>query len=67
MSSSSQSAKTIQHNRDLLDKLRSQYESLREENARLVSQVASLDTERNNLLNQVTALQSAAPYLRICL
>lgn len=59
----SQSAKTLQHNRDQLDKLRSQYESLREENARFVSQVASLETEKNNLINQVTALQSAAPAL----
>ena len=57
----SQSAKNLQHNRDQLDKLRSQYESLHEENPRLVSQVASLDTERNILLNQVAALQSAAP------
>ncbi|MEN4011368.1 MAG: hypothetical protein ROW48_05000 [Bellilinea sp.] len=57
----SQSAKNLQHNRDMLDKLRSQYGSLREENARLVSQVASLETERNTLLNQVTALQSVAP------
>ena len=59
----SQNAKTLQHNRDQLDKLRSQYESLREENTRLVSQVASLETEKNNLINQVTALQSAAPAL----
>jgi len=44
----SQNAKTLQHNRDQLDKLRSQYESLREENARLVSQVATLEIERNN-------------------
>lgn len=57
----SQNAKTLQHNRDQLDKLRSQYESLREENARLVSQVACLEIEQNNLLNQVAALQSAAP------
>ncbi|NPV75163.1 MAG: hypothetical protein HPY59_02190 [Anaerolineae bacterium] len=57
----SQSAKNLQHNREQLDKLRSQYESLREENARLVGQIARLETERNNLLNQVTALQSAAP------
>jgi hypothetical protein len=57
----SQNAKTLQHNRDQLDKLRSQFESLREENARLVVQVASLETERNNFLNQVTALQSAVP------
>jgi hypothetical protein len=57
----SQSAKTLQHNRDQLDKLRNQNESLREENARLVSQVSSLEAERNNLLNQVAALQSAAP------
>lgn len=57
----SQSAKNLQHIRDQLDKLRSQYESLREENAQLVVQVASLETERNNLLGQVTALQSAAP------
>lgn len=57
----SQSAKTLQHNRDQLDKLHSQYEALREENARLIRQVASLEIERNNLLNQVTALQSAAP------
>ena len=56
----SQNAKTLQHNRDQLDKLRSQYESLREENARLVGQVVSLETERNNLLNQVTALQSVS-------
>lgn len=56
----SQSAKTLQQNRDQLDKLRNQYESLREENARLVGQVASLEIERNNLLNQVAALQSAA-------
>jgi hypothetical protein len=59
----SQNAKTLQQNRDQLDKLRSQYESLREENTRLVSQVASLETEKNNLLNQVTALQSVAPAL----
>jgi hypothetical protein len=57
----SQSAKTLQHNRDQLDKLRSQYESLREENARLTGQVVNLETERNNLLNQVTALKSVAP------
>ncbi|MEW6402837.1 MAG: hypothetical protein AB1649_13625 [Chloroflexota bacterium] len=56
----SQSAKTLQHNHDQLDKLRSQYEALRQENTRLISQVASLETERNNLLNQVAALQSAA-------
>lgn len=57
----SQNAKTLQHNRDQLDKLRSQYESLREENARLANQGASLETERNHLLNQVTALQSVSP------
>ncbi len=57
----SQSAKTLQQNRDQLDKLRNQYESLREENARLVGQVASLEIERNNLLNQVAALQSVSP------
>jgi hypothetical protein len=56
----SQNAKTLLHNRDQLDKLRSQYESLREENARLVGQVASLEIERNNLLNQVAALQSVS-------
>ncbi len=55
----SQSAKTLQHNRDQLEKLRSQFETLREENTRLAGQVASLETERDNLLSQVTALQSA--------
>jgi len=57
----SQSAKTLQQNRDQLDKLRSQFETLREENTRLAGQVASLETERNNLLNQVAALKSASP------
>lgn len=59
----SQNVKTLQYNRDQLDKLRSQFESLREKNTRLAGQVASLETEKNNLLNQVTALQRAAPAL----
>ena len=59
----SQSAKNLQHLRDQLDKLRSQYELLREENARLAGQVVSLEAERNRLLNQVAALQSVSPVL----
>ena len=59
----SQSAKNLQHLKDQLDKLRSQYEPLHEENARLTSQVASLEAERNHLLNQVAALQSVSPVL----
>jgi hypothetical protein len=57
----SQSAKNLQHLRDQLDELRSQYEPLREENARLAGQVANLEAERNHLLNQVAALQSVSP------
>jgi hypothetical protein len=56
----SQSAKNLQHLRDQLDKLRSQYEPLHEENARLKGQVANLEVERNNLRNQVAALQSVS-------
>lgn len=54
-------AKTLQHTRGQLDKLHSLYDSLREENTRLISKVASIETERDNLLSWVTALQSATP------
>jgi len=59
----SQSAKNLQHLKDQLEKLHSQYEPLGEENARLAGKVASLEQERNTLLNRVAALQSVSPVL----
>jgi hypothetical protein len=59
----SQSAKNLQHLKDQLEKLHSQYEPLGEENARLAGKVASLEEERNSLLNRVAALQSVSPVL----